>query len=80
MASRPTAHAGNPKADEGPQPTDAVTEEVQEKVDEETKQGFRGTEVDGTPNENYAVQGVTSGAPTPETDPDQARKATEHLR
>ena len=41
--------------------------EVQAKVDKETAQGFRGTEVDPTPNENYTVSGVTSGAPTPET-------------
>ncbi len=42
-------------------------------VAEEQKQGFRGTEVDPTPNENYTVAGVTSGAPTPETDVDLAR-------
>ena len=41
-------------------------------VETETKQGFRGTEVDPTPNENYTVAGVTSGAPTPETDADHA--------
>jgi hypothetical protein len=35
-------------------------EEVQEVVDEETEKGFRGTEVDTTPNENYTVQGVGS--------------------
>jgi hypothetical protein len=53
--------------------------EVQERVDQESAQGFRGTEVDPTPNENYTVKGVTSGAPTPETDADHAaevRKAT----
>jgi hypothetical protein len=41
-------------------------------VAREHEQGFRGTEVDPTPNENYTVQGVTSGAPTPETDVDHA--------
>lgn len=46
--------------------------EVQAKVDEETEQGFRGIEVDPTPNENYTVAGVTAGKPTPETDPDHA--------
>ena len=35
---------------------------------QEQEQGFRGSEVDPTPNENYTVAGVTSGAPTPETD------------
>jgi len=42
--------------------------EVQAKIDIETNQGFRGIEVDSTPNENYTVAGVTKGAPTPETD------------
>lgn len=55
---------------------DAENAEVQATVDEETEQGFRGTKVDQTPNENYTVAGVTSGAPTPETDADAARAAT----
>jgi hypothetical protein len=53
--------------------------EVQKRVDEETEQGFRGIETDPTPNENYTVQGVTSGKPTPETDAgaaEDARKRT----
>jgi hypothetical protein len=41
---------------------------AQAKFDIEQKQGFRGIEVDPTPNENYTVAGVTSGKPTPETD------------
>jgi len=40
--------------------------EVQGVLDEEQGQGFRGTEVDMTPNENYTVAGVTSGADVPE--------------
>ena len=52
-----------------------VEKQVQEAVDKETEQGFRGTEVDPTPNENYTVEGVTAGKPTPETDPKQAEKA-----
>ncbi len=51
--------------------------EVQAKVDKELDQGFRGVEADPTPNENYTVQGVTAGKPTPETDDkaaDDARK------
>lgn len=41
---------------------------IEERVNQEQSQGFRGIEVDPTPNENYTVAGVTSGAPTPETD------------
>jgi hypothetical protein len=47
----------------------------QEVIDRETEQGFRGVEVDPTPNENYTLKGVTSGAPTPETDDDAAEAA-----
>lgn len=47
----------------------------QEIIDRETEQGFRGVEVDPTPNENYTLQGVTSGKPTPETDDDAAEAA-----
>lgn len=54
---------------------DKSTDEVQAKVDKETEQGFRGIEADPTPNENYTVQGVTSGLPTPETDDDAAEEA-----
>jgi hypothetical protein len=46
----------------------------QEVIDRETGQGFRGVEVDSTPNENYTLSGVTSGAPTPETDEGQAEQ------
>lgn len=53
-----------------------ATEQVQETVDKETAQGFRGTEVDLTPNENYTVAGVTAGADVPEAqeDPVLARR------
>lgn len=57
---------------------DSSTAEVQKQVDEDEARGFRGVEVDPTPNENYTVAGVTKGAPTPETDDeaaDRARKA-----
>ena len=56
--------------------------EVQKNVDEENAQGFRGVRVDPTPLENYTVDGVTSGAPTPETDEsaaEEARKASRGL-
>lgn len=42
---------------------------AQEVADTETEQGYRGTKVDPTPNESYTLQGVVSGALTPETDP-----------
>lgn len=58
---------------------DAGQAEVQEKMDVITEQGFRGVEVDPTPNENYTVAGVTSGAPTPETDADAEAAAREAL-
>lgn len=50
-----------------PPGTDVGQEEVQERMDEETEQGFRGTKADPTPNENYTVAGVIAGKPTPET-------------
>lgn len=55
-------------------PGDKTAEKIQREMDEATEQGFIGVEVDQTPNENYTVQGVTSGAPTPETDPDKDKR------
>ena len=52
--------------------------EVQKQVDAEEEQGFRGIPADPTPNENYTVDGVTSGKPTPETDAGAAEKARQH--
>lgn len=57
---------------------DTSTAEVQAKADADQARGFRGMEVDPTPNEAYSIAGVTSGAPTPETDDaaaEVARKA-----
>lgn len=54
---------------------DAGVEQVQKAGAEENERGFRGREVDPTPNENYSVAGVTSGKPTPETDQKAAEKA-----
>lgn len=54
---------------------DLGASEVQKIVDKEQEQGFVGQKVDPTPNENYTLAGVTSGAPTPETDVDAAREA-----
>ena len=47
---------------------DAGQAEVQAKFDEAEEKGYFGTTPDDTPNENYTVQGVTSGKPTPETE------------
>lgn len=47
---------------------DAGEAEVQAKMDEAEDKGYFGTTPDDTPNENYTLQGVTSGKPTPETD------------
>lgn len=63
-----------------PAKADGGAAQVQAKTDEELEQGFRGTEVDTTPNENYTVAGVTSGKPTPETDDDQAEKVRKDTR
>ena len=56
---------------------DLGSSQVQEAVDQENEQGFRGVEVDPTPNENYTVSGVVEGAPTPETDSETAKTARE---
>lgn len=53
---------------------DESTAEAQTQADEDQARGFRGVEVDTTPNENYTVSGVVAGAPTPETD-DEAHEA-----
>ena len=59
---------------------DLGASEVKSRIQKENEQGFRGTEVDQTPNENYTVAGVTSGKPTPETDKAAARKAMAQRR
>lgn len=59
--SEPRGEGGNP-ADE------AGAAEVQAKVDEANEKGYYGEVPDDTPNENYTLKGVTSGAPTPETE------------
>lgn len=60
-----------------PKATEKAESEVQDKVDAETEPGFRGVEVDQTPNENYTVAGVVAGKPVPEAeaDPASARRA-----
>lgn len=52
---------------------DSDRQQVQERVDQETDQGFFGREVDPTPVENYTLQ-TPPDAPVPETD-EGAREA-----
>ena len=59
---------------------DGGAAEVQAKVDKENEQGFRGVRVDPTPLENYTLEGVTSGKPTPETDEKAAKAALDANR
>ena len=61
--------ASTPSSAKGTSLTD-----IQARVDQENKQGFRGIEVDSTPNENYTLAGVVKDAPTPETDVETAHK------
>ncbi len=56
---------------------DSGQAEVSRAVEDTNEQGFFGTAVDPTPNDNYTVAGVTSGKPTPETDAKAAEKARE---
>ena len=42
--------------------------EVQAKADEAAEKGYFGETPDDTPNENYTLQGVAAGKPTPETE------------
>lgn len=68
------------KAPDQGQPAQTVGDggqaEMQARYDEAQQKGYFGETPDPTPNEAYTVQGVTSGAPTPETDAD-ARAAAD---
>jgi hypothetical protein len=70
-------HAAKSKAE---QADSGVAGQVADAIATEQQQGFRGVEVDPTPNENYTLAGVTSGQPTPETDGDAALQAREGQR
>jgi hypothetical protein len=61
--------------DDPEQVADQAVEEVQATVDAENEQGFIGQQVDPTDRANYTVGGVTSEAPTPETDEGAAEEA-----
>lgn len=56
------------------------SDEVTAAVNKAEDKGFLGVEVDVTPNSAYTVQGVTSGAPTPETDAAAADEAAAYQR
>jgi hypothetical protein len=47
-----------------------AVQQVDEAVQSETDQGYRGVRVDQTPDEHYTVEGVTSGKPVPEAEAD----------
>jgi hypothetical protein len=66
--------------DDPEQVADQAVEEVQKTVDAENEQGFIGQQVDPTDRANYTVGGVTSGAPTPETDEGAAEEARREVR
>ena len=78
-AARTTKSSGDQSAGETknqPVPEgDKVAAEIQRATDQAQAQGFFGVETDPTPNANYTIAGVTSGAPTPETDPEAAAAA-----
>lgn len=63
MTEKQTEKQTDPKA-----ATEATVKAVQEATDKAEEQGFFGKAVDETPRENYTVQGVVAGKPTPETD------------
>lgn len=60
-------------------PKDEAQVDAQKAADEAEDRGFLGVSVDPTPKENYTVAGVLAGKPTPETDPDHARKVRQQL-
>jgi hypothetical protein len=80
--SRPAGGPKSPASLEGgaTQPDGPGADEVRDRVTQETEQGFRGVEVDPTPNEHYAVGGVIAGKPTPETTPDPKVSAADATR
>lgn len=60
--------------------TDGGKQQLQQVFDEAQEKGYFGVTPDVTPNANYTVKGVTSGAPTPETDEAQAEKVAQAQR
>lgn len=60
-------------------PKDEAQVETQKVVDEAEGRGYIGVPVDPTPKSHYTVAGVVAGEPTPETDPEHARKVRQQL-
>lgn len=68
LSNRPPRGVGEPAADEVAEgELGQVQKAVHDQVATESERGFRGQQVDATPNEHYTVAGVTAGKPTPET-------------
>ena len=59
--------------------SDAGQAEVQEKFDKIEEKGYIGVVPDPTPNEHYSLE-TDPDAPTPETDPELAKKVGDHGR
>lgn len=76
MATENQKKADQPKSSTA----DAGEGQVQETVDRESDQGYRGVVADPTPNSAYTVSGVVAGEPTPETHEAQADKAAARAR
>lgn len=60
-------------------PKDEAQAEVQKAVDKAEDKGYIGVPVDPTDKHAYTVAGVVAGEPTPETDPDHARRVRHQL-
>jgi hypothetical protein len=56
------AEGNDPVYDEAVAASDAATKQAQSLADEQNEQGYLGTKVDPTPNEDYTVAGVTKDA------------------
>lgn len=78
MSARSSRPAGEPQNQPVPE-GDEVAKEVQRATDKAQEQGFFGIEADPTDNAAYTVAGVVAGEPTPETDPEHARKVRQQL-
>ena len=58
---------------------DSGEQQVDEAFEEANERGYFGTTTDPTPDENYTVEGVANGAPTPETDEEANAEARAFL-
>jgi hypothetical protein len=67
-AKHPETSPAGQAAKANAEAADSSGAEVAEKMAPELEKGFRGVEVDPTPDAHYSVAGVTAGLGTPETD------------